>query len=66
METDGLINAGRGRRSTIADIDRDALEMPPSPVDAMVEELARVARESGLSKRDVLSRVEAELVCLGE
>ena len=66
LETDGLINAGRGRRSPIADIDRDALEMPPSPGDAMVEELARVARESGLTKRDVLSRVEAALEGLGE
>lgn len=65
LETDGLINAGRGKRSTIADIDREALEMPPAPVDAIVEELARIAKESGLTRQDVLSRVEEALTDLG-
>ena len=64
LETDGLINSGRGRRSTIADIDREALNLPESPIDAVVEELARVARESGITKRDVLTRVEEALADL--
>ena len=64
LETDGLINSGRGRRSTIADIDREALNLPTSPIDAVVEELARVARESGITKRDVLTRVEEALADL--
>lgn len=64
LETDGLINSGRGRRSIIADIDREALNLPESPIDAVVEELARVARESGITKRDVLTRVEEALADL--
>ncbi len=47
LETDGLINSGRGRRSTIANINRD--------------ELARVAQESGLTRGDVMARVESAL-----
>lgn len=61
LETDGLINSGRGKRSTIADIDRTALELPTSPIDAVVEELVRVARESGCTKQDVITRVEEAL-----
>ena len=61
LETDGLINSGRGRRSTIANINRDELELPPSPVDAIIEELARVAQDSGLTRGDVLARVESAL-----
>ncbi len=61
LETDGLINSGRGRRSTIADINSEELEMPPSPVDAIIEELARITKESGLTRADVLSRVERAL-----
>ncbi len=61
LETDGLINSGRGRRSTIADIDSASLELPESPIDAVIEELARVARESGVTRQDVMTRVEEAL-----
>lgn len=64
LETDGLINSGRGRRSTIADIDRESLDLPESPIDAVVEELVRVARESGITKQDVMTRVEEALAGL--
>lgn len=64
LETDGLINSGRGRRSTIADIDRESLDLPESPIDAVVEELVRVARESGITKQDVMTRVEEALADL--
>ena len=41
LETDGLILSGRGKRSTIAEIDREALNLPDSPVDIVIEELVR-------------------------
>lgn len=61
LETDGLIVSGRGRRSTIAEIDRDALDLPSSPIDAVAQELARVAKEAGVTRADVLARVESAL-----
>lgn len=61
LETDGLINSGRGRRSTVADIDLENIEAPSSPVDVVIAELARIAKESGLTKNDVLTRVEEAL-----
>ena len=56
LETDGLINSGRGRRSTIA---QNAVEanMPDSPVDVVIQELVRVVGETGMAKEDALSRV---------
>lgn len=61
LETDGLINSGRGRRSTVADLDLSKIDAPSSPVDAVIAELARIAKESGLTKNDVLTRVEEAL-----
>lgn len=61
LETDGLIVSGRGRRSTIADIDREALRMPASPIDAVIGEITRVAKEAGITRADVMDRVEAAL-----
>lgn len=61
LETDGLVLSGRGKRSTIAEIDRGELSLPDSPVDVVVEELARVVRETGISYEDAMARVEGAL-----
>ena len=61
LETDGLINSGRGKRSTIAEVDREKLDFPESPVDALVQELARVVREAGMPKQEVMARLEEAL-----
>ena len=66
LETDGLVCSGRGKRSTIAEIERDELDLPDSPVDVVIEELVRVTRETGISKADVLARVEESLATLDE
>ena len=58
LETDGLILSGRGKRSTIAEIDREALSLPDSPVDVVIEELVRVVREAGVSRADAMTRIE--------
>lgn len=57
LETDGLINSGRGKRSTVAEVDLDAVDLPDSPIDAIVAELVRAAKDASISKEDVLSRV---------
>lgn len=65
LETDGLIVSGRGRRSTVAEIDSASLGVPQSPIDAIIEELARVAKESGLARADIMDRVKTALDSLG-
>lgn len=64
LETDGLVSSGRGRRSTIANIDREKLELPASPVDVVIQELARVVHEAGMAKADALARIEEALADL--
>lgn len=66
LETDGLVRSGRGKRSTIAEIDREELELPDSPVDVVIDELVRVVRETGIAKADALARIEAALGALDE
>ena len=66
LETDGLIISGRGKRSTIAEIDREALNLPDSPVDIVIEELVRVVRETGISRVDAMMRIEEALATLEE
>lgn len=61
LETDGLVSSGRGRRSTIAEVDESRLKPPASPVDAVIQELGRVVRETGMSKQDALERVQEVL-----
>ncbi|MEG0302272.1 MAG: GntR family transcriptional regulator [Gordonibacter sp.] len=58
LEADSLICSSRGKRSFVADVDRDALALPESPVDLVIDELVRVARESNVSEKDVLVRVK--------
>ena len=57
LEADGLINSGRGKRSTIADIDHGSIEAPGSPVDMVIDELLRVARECNVSREDLEMRL---------
>lgn len=58
LEADNLICSSRGKRSFVADVDRDLLRLPESPVDLVIDELVRVARESNISEGDVLVRVK--------
>lgn len=64
LETDGLVSSGRGRRSTIAEIDPERLEAPDSPVDIIIDELVRVVENTGIPKQDVLMRVEEALAAI--
>lgn len=66
LETDGLVLSSRGKRSTIAEVDREGLDLPDSPVDVVIEELVRVVRETGIAKEDVRARVEEALAKLDE
>lgn len=65
LETDGLVSSGRGRRSTIAEIDPERLPKPDSPVDVVIGELVRVVKETGIAKEDALMRVKEALDKLG-
>ena len=58
LEADNLICSSRGQRSFVADVDKDVLQLPESPVDLVIDELVRVARESNVSEGDVLVRVK--------
>ena len=58
LEADDLICSSRGKRSFVADVDKDVLKLPESPVDLVIDELVRVARESNVSEGDVLVRVK--------
>lgn len=61
LEADGLICSSRGKRSFIADVDHHALSLPDSPVDLVIDQLVNVAVETGITKQDVLMRVEKRL-----
>ena len=61
LETDGLVSAGRGRRSTIAEIIPDEIAQPDSPVDIIIDELVRAVRETGVTEEDVLLRIKEAL-----
>ena len=65
LETDGLIPVGPRKRSTIAEIDREALDLPDSPVDVVIEELMRVIR-NGISCADAMARIEEAFATLDE
>ena len=58
LETDGLISSGRGRRSTVSEINPEDLESPDSPVDQVIRELVHVMRETGIPKDDVRMRID--------
>ncbi|MEG0375164.1 MAG: GntR family transcriptional regulator [Raoultibacter sp.] len=58
LEADGLICSSRGKRSFVADVDHHALQLPDSPIDLVIDQLVSVAEEVGVSKQDVLLRVE--------
>ncbi len=66
LETDGLVRSGRGKRSTIADIDGSELGLPSSPVDVAIAELVHVVRDTGMCEAEVLVRVKAALGSLDE
>lgn len=59
LETDGLIVSSRGKRSFVADVDREALKLPDSPVDLAIEELVKSAQECCVSEEDVFARLRA-------
>lgn len=61
LEADGLICSSRGKRSFIADVDSHTLQFPDSPVDLVIDQLVSVAKETGITKEDVLLRVEKSL-----
>ncbi len=57
LEADGLILSGRGRRSRIAEVDNDELPLPDSPVDVLIHELIRVAKENNVAKDELSLRI---------
>ena len=48
----------QGKALVRADVDSGKLDLPESPVDLVIDELVRVARESSITLADVLLRVE--------
>lgn len=61
LEADGLINSGRGKRSTIAEIDQSLIDLPNSPVDVVIDELIRVSKDCNISKEDLIMRLRERL-----
>ncbi len=61
LEADGLVNSGRGKRTTVAELESDSIELPSSPVDMVLEELVRVAKDCNLSKDDLELRIRERL-----
>lgn len=58
LEADGLICSSRGKRSFVADVNSNALQLPESPVDLVIDQLVKVAEDAGVTKQDVLMRVD--------
>lgn len=58
LEADGLIISSRGKRSYVAEVDKDKLVLPESPVDIVIEELVKTAREANVSEDEVVSRLK--------
>ena len=61
LEADGLVNSGRGKRTTVAEVKSESIELPSSPVDVVIDELIRVAKESNISKDDLMMRLKERL-----
>lgn len=61
LEADGLINSGRGKRSTVAQVEHDSIDLPSSPVDMVIDELVRVAKKCNITKDDLELRIKVRL-----
>lgn len=59
LESDGYISSSRGRRSFVTEFDRDSMGLPDSPVDLVIDELVKTARDCCVTKEDVLMRLES-------
>lgn len=66
LDTDGYVISKRGKRSTIAPIDRSEMNLPSSPVDVIIQELVRTVRNSGMTDEDALTRIKAALAASKE
>ncbi|MDR1015739.1 MAG: GntR family transcriptional regulator [Coriobacteriales bacterium] len=58
LETEGLICSSKGKRSFVAQVDTRFLQLPDSPVDVIIEELVRVARDENIDLEEVQVRTQ--------
>jgi GntR family transcriptional regulator len=58
LETEGLICSSKGKRSFVADVDTKFLRLPDSPIDVIIEELVRVARDENIGYEEVRTRIQ--------
>jgi GntR family transcriptional regulator len=58
LEAEGLICSSKGKRSFVADVDTKFLQLPDSPIDVIIEELIRVAREGNIGYEEVQVRIQ--------
>jgi GntR family transcriptional regulator len=61
LELDGLIVSSRGRRSYVADVSTDAINLPDSPVDLVLGELLDAAKNTNMTKDELRLRFEQKL-----
>jgi GntR family transcriptional regulator len=59
LQADGYISSKRGRRSTVAESLPDESKQEKTAVDVAIEELVRVAKESGMSQEELIARISA-------
>jgi GntR family transcriptional regulator len=66
LETEGLICSSKGKRSFVAQVDTTLLQLPDSPVDVIIEELVRVARDENIEHEEVQARVRQKFASCEE
>ena len=62
LETEGLICSSKGKRSFVADVQTKFLRLPDSPVDLIIGELIRVAREGNMTYEELVSRIQQQFM----
>jgi GntR family transcriptional regulator len=62
LDTEGLICSSKGKRSFVADVDCRSLQLPNSPVDVVIEELVRVAKDSNVNLDEIMTRIQQKFV----
>ncbi len=58
LDTEGLICSSKGKRSFVADVDTRFLQLPDSPIDVIIDELVRIAKEENISHEEVQTRIQ--------
>ncbi len=61
LELDGLIVSSRGRRSYVAEVSPETMDLPESPVDLILNELMEAAKDANMTSDELKLRFEEQL-----